>query len=427
MSSFVIPVCQNISANTVVVSERIDGCGSYTSVPFSLSPTDPNYGSAPTGFNWLKVETSNRFDKGVTVEYRLEIIGNYPNGIQGIRVRAANNTLTFSCAGCFVVPQCPLPGQLIVNVSCEEIFMNNNVMLSYQVDVSNAGGSPVDNVLFTDTLLFSNNLTLGAIAISDPTLEINRTVPGRILITGNLGTIDPGGGRVITFSVPVVSVSGAGEYLIDNTASVVSSVTQATDFCTLNLDAVQLRADKCCNVNGSQIVYRLTLANTPNSPDTTARIVDQLTIPLGLTVQFNSFGGCNGTFRSGGEVPLNENITGPRVIDIVCNNLNILQGGTAVRDIQLTIVSSTTQNATINNILREVNVITDFQLDLGTLNVPVTVDTNYVVTISCSNPCTPPVNSVSTQMITSSANSYAQTFSDDCNCGNSILNDSDKW
>lgn len=420
ISSFVIPVCQNIPANTIIVSEKVDGCGTFTSVPFTISPTDPNYGPAPTGFNWLKVESNNRFDKGVTVEYRLEIVGNYPNGTQGIRVRAANVNYTFACDGCYIVPQCPAPGQLIVNKSCEEIFDGNTVRLAFQITVTNPGGSPLENVQLTDTLLFSPNITLGPITISDPSLNVDRSVPGRILITGNLGTIEPGGERVITYSLPVTAVSGPGEYLIDNRASVVSGTSQASDFCTLNLDVVQLSAAKCCTINGDQVTYRLTVTNTPNSPGTNARIVDTLMIPTGLTVRFSSFGGCQARFRTGEEVPLNQDITGQRMIDIVCDNLDIPQGGSAHRDIQLTIVSASTQSATINNTLNAVDPLGgQNQLFLPTLNVPVSVDTAYIASITCSNPCPNNINPDNGQFFTAPSTMNAASQSD-CGCGGGL-------
>ncbi|MCA1011664.1 DUF11 domain-containing protein [Halobacillus halophilus] len=412
ISNFLIPICQNILAANIIVSEKIDGCGSFTPVPFTISSSDPNFGNAPMGFNWLKIETNNRFEKGVCVEYRLEIVGNFPVGTQGIRVKAANNNLTFACDGCFLVPECPAPGQLVVDKNCEEIFMDGMATLSFSIEVTNSGGSPLNNVQLTDTLLFSNAINLGPITISDSNLMVDRTVPGRIRITGNLGTLNPGDERFITYSLPVVNVSAPGEYLITNTATVTSMTSEATDFCSLNLDVVQLSADKCCTVNGNQISYRITLENTPNSPDTRANLTDVLTIPAGLTVQFSTIGGCNAMFEGGGEVPLNENITGPRTIVIECMNLTIPQGGSAHRDIQLSIVSSTTQNATINNTLENVELATGDQIDLGTLNVPFSVDTNYVAIITCTNPCPAPINAA----VNPTFSSRSDNSDGNCNC-----------
>ena len=413
ISNFAIPICENILPVNIVVSEKIDGCGSFTSVPFTISNSDPNFGNAPMGFNWLKVETDERFEKGVCVEYRLEIVGNFPVGTEGISVKAHNNILNFSCDGCFLVPECPVPGQLVVDKNCEEIFTDGMAALSFSIEVTNSGGSPLENVQLTDTLLFGNAINLGPITISDPDLMVDRTVPGRILITGDLGTLNPGDERFITYSLPVVSVSAPAMYLITNTATVTSLTSEASDFCTLNFDAIQLSADKCCTVNGNQVSYRLTIENTPNSPDTIANLTDVLTIPAGLTVLFSTFGGCNAMFQGGGEVPLNENITGPRTIVIECMNLIVPQGGSAHRDIQLSIVSSTTQNATINNTLERVELATDDQLDLGTLNVPFSVDTTYVATITCSDPCPASINAALNPNFPSSNNNDPNG---DCNC-----------
>ncbi|MFD1017893.1 hypothetical protein [Thalassobacillus hwangdonensis] len=389
ISSFVIPICSGIHEVITTVREKIDGCGSFEVVPFTISNTDPNFGPAPEGYNWLKVETDGRFDKGVCVEYQLEIAGNYPVGMEAIKVKAANTTYTFSCNGCYLVPECPEPGQLNVLKLCEEIIEDNMATFRFSIEVFNSGGTPVENVQLTDTLLFSTNLTLGNITISDPTLTINRTVPGRILITGNLGTFDPGEIQIITYSVPVSSISGPGRYIIENTASVVSPTSQASDFCELNLSVVQLSADKCCIVSGNQITYNLTLTNTNGSPSTTASLNDTLTIPAGLTVRFSTFSNCIATFQNNSEpVPLNENIVGPRVIDIECNELIVPESGSAHRTIQLSVVSSTVLNATISNTLRSVQLNTgDTQVNLSILNVPITVENSYTASISCTNPC----------------------------------------
>ncbi|TGB00747.1 hypothetical protein [Halobacillus salinus] len=387
ISGIVIPICQNIVLDNIIVEEKIDGCGSFEEVPFTLSMTDPNFGPAPAGYQWVKIETNERYGKAVAVEYRLEIVGNFPVGTQAIKVKAATNILTFSCQGCFLVPQCPEPAQLNVNLTCEEVFADNRATLNYRLDITNTGGTPVTSAQLTDTITFNPNITLGPITISDPTLMINRTVPGRIVISGNLGTIDPGEEITITYSIPVVSVTGPGEYLFENNATVVGTNSQASDFCELNVDVVQLAADKCCSTDGARILYRIDVFNTPNSPESVVSLFDVLTIPQGLTVQLNSTGGCEARFPDGTEVPLNTDIVGPRTIEIRCNDIPIQPSSTIHRDISLTIVASTTLSATINNTFQSVTLETDNQIDLGTLNLPFSVDTDYEVNITCSSPC----------------------------------------
>lgn len=117
ISNFGIPICESVTRDVITVSEKIDGCGDFQPVPFTLIKDDPNFGPAPPGFQYLKVETGGRFDKGVSVEYRIEILGDYPTSLQPIKVKAGTNILTFDC-GCFLVPQCPPQGKLAMTKKC---------------------------------------------------------------------------------------------------------------------------------------------------------------------------------------------------------------------------------------------------------------------------------------------------------------------
>jgi hypothetical protein len=88
ISGIAIPICQLIIFENLIVSEKIDGCGTFRPVSYTLTKDDPSFGTAPAGFQFVKIETDNRYDKGVTVEYRLEIVGDYPNALQPISVKA---------------------------------------------------------------------------------------------------------------------------------------------------------------------------------------------------------------------------------------------------------------------------------------------------------------------------------------------------
>ncbi|WP_058486364.1 hypothetical protein [Defluviitalea phaphyphila] len=65
ISNILIPICSSIPIENIIVSEKIDGCGEFTEIEFELITDDPNFGLAPEGFKWLKIETNDRFDKGV--------------------------------------------------------------------------------------------------------------------------------------------------------------------------------------------------------------------------------------------------------------------------------------------------------------------------------------------------------------------------
>ena len=130
ISNFGIPICSRINAANITVEEKIDGCGIYSIVPFELITNDPNFGPAPIGFQYLKVNTSGRFDKGLSVEYRISIIGNYNEAVQPIKVKAATVVYTFGCGGCFIVPSCNADGKLLVSKDCSTVIDNNQATLT---------------------------------------------------------------------------------------------------------------------------------------------------------------------------------------------------------------------------------------------------------------------------------------------------------
>lgn len=388
ISNFVIPICGLIRKGHVVVSEKIDGCGTFKPVPFDLSDDDPNFGEAPEGFQWLKVETDERFDKGVSVAYRIEINGDFPTAVQPILVKASTNTLTFDC-GCFLVPQCNPQGKLAISKECDYEIVNNQVTLSYSIDVDNIGSGVLNNVQYLDTLFIPPQLSLGTIVVSPPSLSVNTIVPGQVTISGNLGTINPGGEVLISYSIPITGISSPGRYIIANMAMAAAAGTEARDSCSITLDVVQLNRKKCCNVtNGNRITFTVTLSSVGNSPDTVVSVVDTLVIPPGVTVQFNDFGGCTATFtNSGNPVPINTNVTGPTEITISCNNVAV--SGMAVRNIILTVVSSTAiGNAIIANTVDSVTPVNPGQqVFLGAGNLPVEADVQVQLGVSCLKPC----------------------------------------
>jgi hypothetical protein len=94
ITSLAIPVCARIAASELVVEEQIDGCGTFTSVPFTLAATDPTFGMAPTGFQFLIVPSAGRYTTGVSVIYRLTLNGDFPLAAQPIQVGTGAGVLT---------------------------------------------------------------------------------------------------------------------------------------------------------------------------------------------------------------------------------------------------------------------------------------------------------------------------------------------
>lgn len=385
-----IPVCESIQSDSVTVFEKVDGCGNFVSVPFTLIENDPNFGIAPTGYQWLKIESSDRYDKGVCVEYRLQITGDYPTDVQPIIIRAHNSVLTFDC-GCFLVPRCNPTGELSVTKTCGHILTDNQVALIYEVKVSNTGNAPLDNVQYLDTIFISPILGIGTITVSPPTLDVNTSVLGQITISGNLGTINPGETVVITYLVPITTIPSARRYITNNTATATAAGTMDMATCSTNLNAVQVSVDKCCSISDTNSAsFTFTISSVGDSPDTFVNVRDHLSIPAGVTVRFTSFGGCTATLEPGGTpVPLNTDITGPTTISIACDNLPVHSTGSSSRTVSFSVVSSTVfDTSTINNAVSSVVLSDpDSAIFLGAGQLPVEADIDVSLNAICGQPC----------------------------------------
>jgi hypothetical protein len=392
ISGFVVPICSTITNRQVLVEEKIDGCGAFASVSFSLKVTDPNFGTPPVGFQFLKVDNNSRFDKGVAVIYRITLNGNFPTAAQPIKVKAATQILTFDCnpGVCYLVPSCPSAGDLVLTKTCTKNFSGNTVTLQFIDTVANNGNATVNNVAYSDQIGYdANHITVGQITVNPSTLTVNTSVPGVITVSGNLGNLAPGGTTSVTINVPIADVSAPGTYNITSNASVSGTGTQSSATCTLSLEVIQLSTSKCCNISDSHTAsFTITVASVGASPQTVIDIRDSLVIPAGITVQFISFGGCTATFTDGTPVPLNTDLTN-RLIHITCSPLTIPAGNIVSKIVEFRVVSINAFGIIpILNTFDKINFISPTpQLNLGAGPLPASATINMVAALQCANPC----------------------------------------
>lgn len=216
------------------------------------------------------------------------------------------------------------------------------------------------------------------------------STPGIVVIRGNLEMLDPGYIRFISYNIPITDVSAPGQYIINNTATAISTNTQDSASCHTALNTVQLSADKCCVINGSNGIYRLSVSSVGQSPCIIVDVFDNLQIPAGVIVRFNSFGGCN-AFFSGTTNPvlINTNISGPVNIDIECEKVLIQTGNTVFREISYTLVSSSiVGTASIANTLSNIVAVNPAeQILLGVDNLPVSANIDVTLNQTCQDPC----------------------------------------
>lgn len=390
ISNFGIPICSRINAANITVEEKIDGCGIYLMVPFELVTNDPNFGPAPMGFQYLKVNTDDRFDKGLSVEYRISIIGNYNEAVQPIKVKAATVVYTFGCGGCFVVPSCNADGKLLVSKDCSTVINNNQATLKYVVNVDNIGESPLNLVQFEDIIVIPTLLTIGTVTVVPATLSVDTSTPGQVRISGNLGTISPGGRVTVSYSIPIISVSSPGSYFIANMAKAVASGTESSSACGTSLDVIKLKAGKCCSTNGEIGTFTLTITSVGNSPNVSIDIFDRMRIPAGIVVQFSAFNGFEAYYADTlNPIPLNVDLEGPFGIDLIYRSALVPAGGSFIKSLSYKLVKSSVVGKTLiaNAItgIKPLNLINTIYE--GTDNLPADASIAVELSQSSNTPC----------------------------------------
>lgn len=390
ISGIGIPICAEINAQNITVEEKIDGCGSYTVVPFELIIDDPNFGLAPEGFQFLKIITDDRYDKGVCTQYRIAIIGDYPEEVQAISVKAGNPVYKFECENCFIVPGCVPEGKLLVSKNSETVIKNNQANIEYKVNVDNIGEALLDPVQFEDLIEIPTQLSLGQIVVSPSSLSVDTSVRGRILISGDLGEIKPGERVEISYSIPIIGISSPASYIISNVARAAAEGTESSDISESTLDVVKLSATKCASTNGNIGTFKFVIASVGDSPDVTVDILDQMILPTGVRVQFENFNGCE-AYYAGTQtpIPLNVHLEGPISIDIICRNATIHSFESFTKTISYTLVSSSTYGTSsiINGITNVSPLNVEKMIYEGTENLPATASINVEIAQASQTPC----------------------------------------
>ncbi|WFD09064.1 hypothetical protein [Tepidibacter hydrothermalis] len=390
-TSFVIPICEIVHLETLTVSEKIDGCGEWTSIPYTLTKTDPIFGNAPEGFQFVKIEINDRYTKGVSVAYRLELKGNYPIATQPISVNTNSTATVFDCNGGFLVPECNPQGKLSINKNVTTIIKDNQAKLEYRLEIDNIGNAALESVELLDILFLPTQLTPGTITTVPDTLKVVINPNGEIRTGGNLGKLDPGGEVIVTYSIPIAGISSPGQYVINNLASVTSEGTEASDTATATIDVVELESNKCCNVLDNGLAeFKISITNVGDSPHTKVSILDDMVIPTGVTVRFSDFDGCTAVFaRTGEPVPVNTDVKGNADIKITCDNIEIPKGASAQKIMKFKLVTSSVSGSTvIKNELEQVNPTDpNTQIFLGTGVLPIEAGIRVLLSLECQKPC----------------------------------------
>jgi hypothetical protein len=288
------------------------------------------------------------------------------------------------------VPGCNQQGILFIHKSCSRSIQGSQATLNYIIDVDNLGNAPLNNVRYFDSFIIPPGLSTGNIIVTPSTLSTVVSPSGQVTISGDLGTINPGGQVIITYEVHI-SASAPGTYIIENNAIASATGTESTDSCNLVLEVVRLNSAKCCQVSeNGDIVYVIHITNMSGSPSTVVDIVDSMVIPSGVVVQFTSFSDCMAVFADTMlPVPLNTNVSGPATIIITCPNTSIPTSTISQKLISLRVVSSSVAGTTvIPNTLQEVNLANpNEQMYLGAGELPTSALVQVTLSFNCTRPC----------------------------------------
>jgi len=359
IDSILIPIyrgIRNTPAGTITVEERMDGSGPFKQIEFALDTSDHNLGFSPSGFQWLRIENptppsppnTKRYNKGVCVEYRISILGDYEASPQPIKIKAGQNNLTFSGADVsFLCPGNPSAGELNVTQTCQTMVANNMAKLHYKITITNTGGQTLYNINYKDTIFYNSEImTLGNVSIASthPNLLFSSADKGTIIISGVIPEISGGNGSFsATYDIPVALVTIPGQHSVDNTLIVSVGGSSSSTSCTAIVPVVKLKADKCSTIiNGNKASFITRLSSVGASPQTSVSIIEQLVIPAGVTVRFNATSLASSTALytdTNTPVELNTDIT-DRTINIIHENVGIPAGNTVQKTIGFNIVST---------------------------------------------------------------------------------------
>jgi uncharacterized repeat protein (TIGR01451 family) len=343
INSLLIPVCADIQKASIAVEEKFDGSGRYTIIPFTLNTADPEFGNAPSQFQWLKIDINNRYGRGVYAEYRISIEGNYPVAQQSIMIKSGENNLSFNCQpDGYKVPGCPIPDKLEVDINCDTSISNNGSSLLYDIKVQNKGASTLNNVQYQDIMSYDgNSVNLDAIKISgDTMLQAIPIASNTAIISGIIPSIAPEQVIPINYTIPVAALTRPGTFIFTDMVTAAVKSASASNYSTVSIEAVKLTTSQHFTIaNGNEVSFYTVITSVGQSPETTINITVQIMIPSNIVVRFTDFSGCNFSFSGGDKIPLNTNIT-DATINIERNGIVIPSGGGVRLSIPFLIMSA---------------------------------------------------------------------------------------
>lgn len=351
------PLYTSIEQDSVTVTERIVTCGSFNEVPFTFE--NPSGITPPEGFKYLSIAIDNRYTNSISAVYILRIKGSYPTTSQPIYVNT-NDTGVITYEGDFLIPGEPLMPRIAISKASTLFIADNQASADYVVTISNTGNTMLENIQYTDTVNYlASNITIGMVtALPEDIINVDTSTPGTVRLTGNIPNLNPGENFVLSYNIPITSISTPDTYSFTSNATVTSNDINASVSDDLLLEAVSFTDNILCSTNTSgEGVFTIALESIQNSPESEIIVNSLMTIPSGITVRFTDFSNCTAVF-SGTEnpVPLNMDIT-DSIIAIRCDVV-ISPRSTTNIPIRYTITRSMVSGSQLNLISYEFDSLT---------------------------------------------------------------------
>jgi hypothetical protein len=283
---FLLPVCTAVRKEDVEIDERAEGSREYNPASFTIVQEDPDFGPAPRGYQWLKINgNADDENRGASFfVYRICIKGDYPAVPQAAGIKSGENNLTF-CGGdfCLLVPGCRPAGGLLAAKTCTVENMGSRGVLHCKSVITNNGPNALEDVEYSDAITFeSRNITLG-IPVIGPSQPLSCTMEeGRITVFGKLGTINPGASESLDYDVSVESMEIPGIYKIKSEVMASSGNSVDFDMCTVTLQGLNYAVtNSCCETSGNMVSFTLGVFN---GFQTVLNASTSLYVPEGVTI-----------------------------------------------------------------------------------------------------------------------------------------------
>lgn len=327
-------VCENIDSQ-LIIDYRVQSCGYFVNTEYSYQ-NPPNV-FPPPGLRYVRVVVNGAYDPGVAVVYRLSILGNYINDTRGsiaVMTRGGLSLYTnpYIIPGCNDEPQVSVGQDVVVDIN------ENKARLLYRTIISNTGDSDLTNLVMLNDISYDQNVIIGDITTIPDNVEIN-ILEELIELSLRIPLLPIGQSMEIYYDIPLdFEAPGTYDFISFVLVAEEDSSVMDTAITETSMESVELNTNIICNTDEDTIELCINIANIQGSPTTRINVFNMYTLFEDYTVEFLSFGGCQGQFSNGNIVETNVPIQVNDDIMITCLDMLLTENTTLRIEIKLRIL-----------------------------------------------------------------------------------------